>query len=174
VSHTGTIIAVAYGLAVVIGVAISLVVWASTKRPEGDERSGVWSKRESTWLAVVVVALVALLGATIFYIPYGKSAGPNKQVVRVVGVQYAWAIDAPQGIVTGRPVEFLATTTDVNHAFGVYDPHGALILQAQVVPGHVQKLVHTFTEAGTYRVLCLEFCGSKHHEMVSQFEVELA
>ncbi len=173
-SHAGVIITVAYGIAVVIGSAISIVVWNSTRRPLEDDRTGVWSRREATWLVVVVVALFALLMGTIFYIPYGESAGPNKQVVRVVGVQFAWAIDAPQGIVTGRPVEFLATTSDVSHGFGVYNAKGALILQAQVTPGHLQKIVHTFAEPGVYKVLCLEFCGAKHHEMISEFEVKPA
>lgn len=175
VSHTGVVITVSYGIVVVIGLAISMLVWSSTRRPvDHDDRSGVWSRQETTWLVVVVLALFALLMATIFYVPYGDSAGPRKQVVRVVGVQYAWAIDAPLGIVTGRPVEFLATTRDVNHGFGVYNPKGALILQAQVVPGHVQKLVHTFTQAGIYKVRCLEFCGSRHQAMISQFEVKPA
>jgi cytochrome c oxidase subunit 2 len=94
--------------------------------------------------------------------------------VRVTGLQFAWAIDAPQPIVTGAPVAFLARSLDVAHGFGVYNPKGALIFQAQVVPDHEQKIVHTFTEPGVYKVRCLEFCGVGHHKMKSSFVVKHA
>jgi cytochrome c oxidase subunit 2 len=174
VSQTAIIITVAYAIAVVIGSAISIAVWRSTTRPLEEDRTGAWSRRESTWLVVMVLVLFALLLGTIFYVPYGESAGAQKQVVRVAGVQFAWAVDAPQGIRAGTPVEFLVTAEDVNHGFGVYNPAGTLLFQAQVIPGRTQKLVHTFTQAGTYEVLCLEFCGAKHHEMITTFEVKPA
>lgn len=173
-NQTATIITVAYGIAVVIGSVISIAVWRSTARPLAEDRSGAWSRRESAWLVIVVVALFALLLGTIFYVPYGETAGPNKQVVRVTGVQYAWAIDAPAGVEVGRPVEFLITSTDVNHGFGLYTVGGKLIRQIQVVPGKTQTLVYTFTRPGTYQVLCLEFCGARHHEMITTFEVKPA
>jgi cytochrome c oxidase subunit 2 len=171
VSQTALVITVSYSIAVVIGSIVCIAIWRSTSRPLDEDRSGTWSKRETAWLGVIVLALFALLMATIFYVPYGESAGPDKQVVRVVGVQYAWAVDAPEGVRTGTPVEFRVTATDVNHGFGVYDPGGALLFQGQVIPGRIQRLVHTFDEPGTYDVLCLEFCGPKHHEMITSFEV---
>ena len=56
-------------------------------------------------------------------------------------------------------------------AFGVYDDEHRLVFQAQVVPGKTQKVVHTFRRPGHYQVLCLEFCGLKHHEMLSTLRV---
>jgi cytochrome c oxidase subunit 2 len=173
-SHTAVIITVAYTIAVVLGSAISFAVFRSTARPLEEDRAGLWSRRETTWLVVMIVTLFALLMGTIFYVPYGDTAGPRGQVVRVTGVQYAWAIDAPQPIVTGRPVAFYARSRDVAHGFGVYNPKGTLIFQAQVVPDHEQKIVHTFTEPGAYRVRCLEFCGAGHHLMESSFVVKPA
>ena len=172
VSHTAVIITVAYSIAVILGAAISFAIFRSTSRPLEEDRSGVWSRRETTWLVIMIVTLFALLMGTIFYVPYGETAGPRGQVVRVVGVQYAWAVDAPQTIVTGRPVAFLARSRDVAHGFGVYNPSGTLIFQAQVVADHEQKIVHTFSEPGTYTVHCLEFCGSGHHLMSTTFEVK--
>jgi cytochrome c oxidase subunit 2 len=125
---------------------------------------------------VVLLALFALLMATIFYVPYGETADAGKQVVKVVGVQYGWVID-PGEVVVDRPVEFWLESEGVNdqpavqHGFGVYDPDGTLLFQAQVVPGSVQKVVHTFSTPGRYEVLCLEFCGRDHHKMVSGFDV---
>ena len=58
------------------------------------------------------LALLALLLGTIFYVPYGESAGPNAQFVRVTGVQFAWAIAVPQPLVTdGRSSSSRARAT---------------------------------------------------------------
>ena len=173
-SHTAIIITVAYSIAVVIGSAISFAVFHSTTRPLDEDRTGTWSRRETTWLVIMVVVLFALLLGTIFYVPYGDTAGPRGQFVRVTGVQYNWAIDVPQPLVVGRPVTFVARSRDVAHGFGVYNPKGTLIFQAQVVAEHEQKIVHTFTDPGVYEVLCLEYCGAGHHKMVSKFEVKPA
>ena len=75
--------------------------------------------------------------------------------------------DANESALTGADL-------DVAHGFGVYNPKGALIFQAQVVPDHDQKIVHTFTQPGIYTVHCLEFCGVGHGEMSTTFEVKPA
>jgi cytochrome c oxidase subunit 2 len=174
VSHTAVIITVAYSIAVVLGGAISFVVFRSTARPLEEDRTETWSRRETAWLVIMIVVLFALLMGTIFYVPYGDSAGPRNQLVRVTVDQFAWAIDAPQPIVTGRPVTFIGRSRDVAHGFGVYNPDDVLIFQAQIVPDHEQKIVHTFTQPGIYTVHCLEFCGAGHHLMSSTFVVRPA
>jgi cytochrome c oxidase subunit 2 len=171
VTTTAWIITVAYCIVVAIGSVIALAIWASTRRAAaaaGDVSR--YSEREGLWLLVVLGALFALLMATIFYVPYSESAGPRKQVVRVTGVQFAWAIE-PGEVRAGVPVEFLARSGDVTHGFGVYDASGALQFQAQVIPGETQKVVHTFDRPGTYDVLCLEFCGRDHHLMEAVLQV---
>ena len=168
---TAWIITISYAVVVVIGSTIAVIVWGSTRRraATGEDVAG-YSHREGTWLVIVLVALFALLMSTIFFIPYGTSAGPNAQVVRVTGVQFAWAVD-PGTVRVGVPVEFVAQSRDVNHAFGVYNERGVLQFQAQVIPERTQKIVHTFHKPGTYTVLCLEFCGLDHHKMRTTFRV---
>jgi cytochrome c oxidase subunit 2 len=117
-----------------------------------------------------VLGLLALLLATIFYRPYGAHAGHHSQVVRVTAVQFAWAV-SPNEVRAGVPVEFLATSRDVSHGFGVYSAGGVLQFQAQVGPEETQRIVHTFHRPGAYEVLCLEFCGVDHHRMRTTIEV---
>jgi cytochrome c oxidase subunit 2 len=169
--RTATVITVAYLITVVIGSGIAFAIWSSTRgrRDTDTTDTAKFARRETAWLVVMIAALFALLMGTIFYVPYGDTAGPQRQIVRVTGVQYAWAIE-PSTVKVGTPVEFLARTTDVNHGFGVYKGT-ELVFQAQVIPGRTQRVVHTFRTPGTYEVLCLEFCGVDHHKMITTLEV---
>jgi cytochrome c oxidase subunit 2 len=170
VGQTAAIITVSYVIAVVVGAIVCIGIWRSTRRgdTEGVDEA-LYSRGEGVWLVIVLALLFALLMATIFYVPYGETAGPDKQVVRVTGVQFAWAVE-PSTVRAGVPVEFHLVTSDVTHGVGIYDG-GKLLVQAQVIPGQIQKLVYTFDEPGTYDLLCLEYCGKDHHEMVSALEV---
>ncbi len=63
------------------------------------------------------------------------------------------------------------TSKDVNHGFAIYDQGLRLIAQTQAMPNYVNILRVTFPTPGTYRVLCLEFCGLAHHQMMSEIAV---
>ena len=167
--RTALIIAVSYVVATVLVTVVGVVVAASTRaRVEPDLQK--LREREKTWFVVAVALLTALLFATIFFTPYGKGAGkPGAQVVNVRGVQFAWLVRGrPRA---GEPVQFNLTSADVNHNLGVYTRDWKLLFQVQVVPGRTQKYVYTFDRPGTYRLVCLEFCGLDHHLMNTQLRV---
>ena len=168
-NSTALLIAVSYTVVVVIGAVLFLFLWRSTTKPKEVDTKRI-AHRESTWLLVVVLGLLALLFATIFFTPYGESAPPGSQVVEVQSAQFAFVL-TPNEIRAGEPVEFQLRSSDVNHGFGVYTDDDEFVLQAQVVPDFTTTVVHTFDEPGTYKVLCLEYCGLDHHKMVARFEV---
>jgi cytochrome c oxidase subunit 2 len=168
---TAWVIAIAYAVVVVLGSMVSLAVWSSTRRAgASEEELEGWSRREKLWLVIVMAGLLALLLGTIFYRPYTAHAGHHSQVVHVTGVQFAWSV-SPNQVRVDVPVEFLATSRDVSHGFGVYDAGGALQFQAQVGADETQQIIHTFDRPGTYEVLCLEFCGVDHHLMRTTIRV---
>jgi cytochrome c oxidase subunit II len=170
VGTTALVIAISYAVAVVLGSAIAVAIWWSTKQ-RGEVDTERLAHRERTWLVAVVLFLVSLLAASIWFTPYfDTEAGAGGQIVNVKARQFAWTI-RPARVRVGQEVEFRLTATDVNHGFGVYDNRDHLVAQVQVVPGKTQKLVHTFTRPGTYTVLCLEFCGVGHHVMETTFRV---
>ena len=168
-THTGVLIGVSYAALVVLGLLVALGLGSSTNSGQGTD-PGLLARREKGWLIAVVLTLGVLLVGTVFFVPYGESADDGGRVVRVEASQFTWRVD-PARVPAGVPVEFRLTSADVNHGFGVYDPDDRLITQVQVMPGRTQRLVHTFDEPGTYRILCLEYCGLAHHGMVGQFEV---
>ena len=91
-------------------------------------------------------------------------------VIDAVGHQWYWELSRDE-VRVGEPVVFRVTSADVNHGFGIYDLDLKLVAQAQAMPGYTNTLLHTFERAGTYRVLCMEYCGIVHHNMIAEIKV---
>ena len=172
-TDTAWVITVVYTLLSVIGIAIGLIVFRSTRvgfRVRTPRRATL-ERRESIWGLIVIAFLVVLLAGTIFQIPYkDESAANAPQKLSIVGRQFAWTVDPPR-VRAGVLTQVVARAVDVNHAVGIYDPDDRLIKQVNVLPGVQQKFTITFDKPGTYRLLCLEFCGLDHHLMANDLVV---
>jgi cytochrome c oxidase subunit 2 len=169
VGTTATVIAVSYAVVCGLAILFMLGVAVSTRGRARETDTRRLGDREKTWFAIVVVLLVSLLFATIFFTPYSRGAGGHSQVLNVQGQQFAWT--GLHSVRTGEEVEFRLTSKDVNHGFAVYTAGGELLFQVQVMPGKTQIYRYTFHKPGTYRILCLEFCGVNHDLMTAQLTV---
>lgn len=132
-------------------------------------------------LRLVLFWVVALVfGPTMIYtlvnLPYdaaharGVQDARPAQVIQATGHLWYWELSETE-IDVGHPVEFRVTSADVNHGFGIYDTSMKLVAQVQAMPGYTNTLRHTFGEAGTYKIMCLEYCGTVHHAMVAELTV---
>ena len=90
--------------------------------------------------------------------------------MNVSGGQWYWELDV-EVVPLGQPVTFNVTSEDVNHGMGVYDENMTLLFQTQGMPGYVNSVSYTFDKPGDYQVLCMEFCGVAHHDMIAEFTV---
>lgn len=102
--------------------------------------------------------------------PYSPGASGSAVAVNVISRQWSWEFDR-ETVPAGRQIEFRVTSADVNHGLGLYDSSGRLVAQTQAMPGYVNRLTHVFDAPGTYRALCLEYCGLVHHNMISEITV---
>lgn len=162
--------AVFAGLALVFGSAF-LVIGIQAGSDVGFQRVhdvAYWLRKR--WLALLVVIGVLVIGITLFDLPYASGDAAGRTVVKVTGGQFFWSL-RPSRVPAGTRVRFDATSVDVNHGFGLYDPHGHLIGSVQAMPGYTNKLDLTLSEAGTYEIRCLEYCGVNHSTMESTFTV---
>ncbi len=165
-------IAASYAAVCALGIVFMVVVARSTRGRGPDRATDLHRLREleRRWFVIVVVLLVSLLVATIFFIPYGRSAGKGAQVVDAEALQFAWVLSGTP-VKAGREVEFRLTSRDVNHSFAVYTATGKLLFQVQVMPERTQTYVYTFEKPGTYRIVCLEYCGVDHDAMQADLTV---
>lgn len=158
----------------VLGVLL-LAVFATVARSAGragtaDEiaaGAGRWRRRSLWGLAILFVPTIAY---SLTKMPYPVAGQTPSVTARATGQQWTWTI-APDTVPAGKLVEIQVTGADVNHGFGIYDPSGRLVTQAQAMPGYTNVIRYTFSTPGTYRILCLEYCGLGHHTMASQLVV---
>ena len=124
------------------------------------------------WLLVVAGIVVAFV--TTIDLPFAATRGDLSRVdkkVDVAGGQWYWQINESSAK-AGETVVFDVRTLDVTHGLGVYDPDMRLIGQTQAMPGYTNSLKLTLDQPGTYKLLCMEYCGVAHHVMMSDFTVE--
>lgn len=68
----------------------------------------------------------------------------------------------------GRKVTFYITSPDVLHGFHIEETN----INVQVIPGEVAKVSYTFKKPGEYKLICNEYCGIGHANMISKIVVE--
>ncbi len=159
---------------VVLAVALAALFTAVGLSSRSDvayarvQATGYWLRRR--WLALLVVVGVLVVGLSFFDLPYATGSGIGRTRVTVTGGQFFWSLN-PSQVPAGTRVRFDVTSVDVNHGFGLYDPHGHLIGSVQAMPGYHNELDLTLTDPGVYRIRCLEFCGLNHATMFGTFTV---
>jgi len=93
----------------------------------------------------------------------------GRAVVTVIAEMFAFDPD-PIVVPAGRPVTFRITSPDVIHGFHVPGTN----VNAMVLPGYVTEFTVSFPKVGEKPVLCHEYCGLLHHEMIGSLVVEEA
>lgn len=164
----------AFFLALIIGLTVLFVVryrrTAARPAPEAspDHSTGL----EVFWTAVPLLLVVAMfaLSTQVYLAMTSTEPGHEPLRVKVTGRKWSWWFDHDGGkgakdfhMVAGRPVELTLASADVIHSLWVPQ----FRLKQDAVPGRYTKMVFTPTKAGTFPVLCTEYCGTNHSQMLA-------
>lgn len=177
------IISMAIGV-LVVAVVIFLMATSSVNEDKDSAKHKTYKMRGRYFFGLIVV-LVIFLFISLRFLPYQRFQNNPDEEVTVVGMQWSWKM-AP-GISDKAPIdfagtdeislpvnkriEFVVTSADVNHDFGIYNSKGVLLAQTQAMPGYHNKLQYEFTQKGDYSILCLEYCGLAHSFMMGTIHV---
>lgn len=134
-----------------------------------------WHRLRSFWFWILALIGLAATVATLMRLPYplvgaGTPSAAVSRTIEAKGYQWYWELEETEARV-GETVEFVVTSGDVNHGFGLYDDGDRMVIQAQAMPGYQNRIRYTFDKPGIYRVLCLEYCGLAHHDMTAEIVV---
>lgn len=134
------------------------------------------TRLELVWSLIpfAVVMLIFLWGFT----GYVKAwVAPNDAMeIIVTGKKWVWEFEYPDGTRTlndlhvpvNQPVKLVLTSEDVIHSFYIPD----FRLKRDAIPGRYTELWFTATEPGTVQVLCTEYCGKGHSDMLARIFVD--
>lgn len=123
------------------------------------------------WILLVAGVLVTTI--TTLDLPYAATRGDTAaaaDIVDVEGSQWYWKL-SQHSVNQGETVLFNVTASDVNHGLAIYDPDMRVMGQTQAMPGYTNVLELTFDQAGEYKLMCMEYCGTAHHAMISEITV---
>lgn len=169
----------------VMAAIVFIYIYLSSKSVDLAQQGMTNPLKKRFWFLLILFVILAIFASvTIPKSPYYLFADETPaKVIHVSAMQFAFimsenAIDPnrPSGqaieIPANELVEFRVTSLDVNHGFAIYNPEERLITQTQAMPGYVNRLRYKFSEPGTYKIFCLEYCGMAHQGMRSSFIVK--
>ena len=125
---------------------------------------------EITWTAIPVIVSAILF--VVGFKSYMNLATPpgNAYEISVTGQKWQWFFTYPNGFVSSelhvpvdQPVRLVMTSEDVIHSLWI----PAFRVKKDVLPGRYTHTWFEATEAGTYPLLCTEYCGTGHSDMLT-------
>lgn len=159
--------------AIIVGLMGLFVVRYRRKKPGDHAVHGTPHHSltlEITWtvIPIVISAVIFVLG----FKSYMNLATPprNSYEIMVTGQKWQWFFTYPNGFVTSelhvpedQPVKLTMTSEDVIHSLWI----PAFRVKKDVVPGRYTYTWFEANEPGTYPLLCTEYCGTGHSDMLS-------
>jgi cytochrome c oxidase subunit II len=158
---------------VLVTVIVLFSVWTFQQRPGEELADGPPihgnTRLEVVWTTIPAVILVALCTYAYVTLTDLEEAKAGEQRINVVGQQFAWTFEYPQGsgdpirtsqlyLKNKQPVHFYVKSKDVIHDFWV----PAFRMKVDAVPGIETDYRVTPNRVGNYPVVCAELCGLGH------------
>ncbi|MCA9507232.1 MAG: cytochrome c oxidase subunit II [Myxococcales bacterium] len=147
------------------------------QRAESQKDHNFWLESAWTFLPFIYLTVLFVWGFKQYidiYVP------PHDAMeLRVVGQKWQWSIDYPKdeisvaGVGTevyvpvNTPVKLVMSSQDVIHSFFIPN----LRIKQDVVPGSYTTLWFNAHKPGTYPILCAEYCGDLHSQMLAKLVV---
>ncbi|MDF0727004.1 cytochrome C oxidase subunit II [Cytobacillus sp. S13-E01] len=156
-----------------ITVVFLFVVLNSARRKDYESIQKKWYRFRNVFFLILLITMGTISYFTLSDLPFERPVygeGEVPIVVDVAAVQFGFELSSTEFLV-GQPIEFHVTSKDVNHGFGLYDENTSLLAQTQAMPDYTNKVYYTFTKPGTYKILCMEYCGIAHHVMITEITV---
>jgi len=134
-------------------------------------------KLEFWWTAVPAVLVVILAVFSVKIWANLQQTSGDVLTMESIGHQFKYEFRYPtlkasvyddMHIPVDTPVTLHVTSADVIHSFWVPE----MRLKYDMVPGLVQTLRFTPRKTGAYRVICTEFCGTNHGNMLAALHID--
>ena len=130
---------------------------------------------ETIWTIIPTILLMVIFAWG--WIAFKELRNPPAEAieVNVVAKQWLWEFEYFTGkkslnelfVQQNKPVRLIMRSDDVIHSFFVPQ----FRVKQDILPGSYQQLWFTPTKVGTFDLLCAEYCGSGHSQMLAKVNV---
>lgn len=169
----------------VVGIIFFILIAGATvylvrtykRRSEKDKTSPIAhnTAMEVAWSAIPLVILIWLFFVGWRSYVYASVAPAEALEIKATGEMYLWTFTYPDGttvvnemaVPKGRPVKVIMSSKDVIHS--LYIPE--FRVKQDAVPGLYTTLWFEATKTGDTALLCTEFCGVGHSDMLATVKV---
>jgi cytochrome c oxidase subunit 2 len=144
------------------------------RRKAGEKTSDVSHSTalEITWTTIPLIILMVLFGMGLKGYVNAAVAPAEAMEIKVTAEKWLWTFTYPNGTTTvnelgvpkDRPVRLLMSSKDIVHSFFVPE----FRIKQDVVPGAYTTTWFQATEAKEVAVLCAEYCGTGHSDMMAK------
>jgi cytochrome c oxidase subunit 2 len=126
-----------------------------------------------TVFPIVIVVVLFILGFTVYM---KMNVVPKDALeIKVTAQRWLWTFDYPGGtnsvnelvVPAGKPIKLLMSSTDVIHSFFVPD----FRVKMDVLPNRYSTAWFDAPNPGEHNILCAEYCGKGHSEMMGKVRV---
>jgi cytochrome c oxidase subunit 2 len=170
----------AFFFALIVGLMLWMIVRFRQRRKGEIGRSQVSHSTalELAWTIPPIILVIVIFWFS--FVAFLRISTPkaNALEVDVLAQKWFWRFDyaLPDGgtyqsnelhLVADRPVQLNMTSADVIHSLFV----PAFRVKKDTVPGRYNKMWFRPTRAGEYPLLCTEYCGTKHSQMIAKVVV---
>jgi cytochrome c oxidase subunit II len=147
------------------------------QRAESQKDHNFWLESLWTFLPFIYLAVLFVWGFMQYLDMY--VAPHDAKELRVVGQKWQWSVDYPQeeisvsgvgatiAVPVNTPIKLVMASQDVIHSF--YIPN--FRVKQDVVPGRYSTLWFKADKLGEFPVLCAEYCGDLHSQMLAKLVV---
>lgn len=185
--HVDSLFLLILGISLVVFIVVEvlliffLIKYKRTKKNQEGLSVHGNTKLEIIWTAIPALILVGL-GIFSTQITYAiqKPAAQDMYVIDVIGRKWSWEFKYPNGASTindlripeGKNVMLRITSVDVIHSLWLPEAR----IKQDAVPGRITQIslgvVEPAKEGQEYRVICAEYCGTAHTNMLATMKVE--
>lgn len=147
------------------------------RRSEDQETAYITSNEliEIIWTVIPSVLLMVIFAWGWIAFKELRNPPPEAVEVNVVAKQWIWQFEYFNGkkslnelyVQHNKPVRLIMRSEDVLHSFFVPQ----FRVKQDILPGNYTQLWFTPTKVGTFDLLCAEYCGAGHSQMLASVKV---
>jgi cytochrome c oxidase subunit 2 len=131
---------------------------------------------EIVWSVVPLIILIGIFFWGFHGYVTAQIAPANAIEIQVTGKKWVWQFEYPDGMRTlnsfhvpvNRPVRLVMNSEDVLHSFFI----PAFRIKKDVLPVRYTEEWFQATKPGVYQILCTEYCGKGHSDMLARVFVD--